>query len=500
LGVVYSVAFSADGKRLVGGSNNSVMVWDEGKGQVVRTFRGDTSPGVSVVRLFIDLEIVTSLGFSADGKRIVATIANVGIRSWDAIKGHEVTPCTDPPPPDGQREAVSPDGKVRIWADRANVLARASPPRAGLAIEIVPLSKSSADKWGLPSKSQPQIAFVHAGGGGGGAKMGLQRDDVVLRINARDVLAWKQADNALRGLKTGASVEFVVLRAGKQLKLVGPNETQFPLSEEVPRLLALAANDPGVQTLVGYHYADGEGVAKSDAEAVKWFRKAADAGDALGQVSLGTRYQFGLGLPKDEDQALKWYRKAAEQEYANAQYRIGGMYYDGLGVAKDYQEAMKWYRKAAEQDNAAAQTNIGGMYYNGQGVAQDYKEAMQWYKKAAERGYAVAQTNIGVMYYKGQGVAQDYKEAMQWYKKAAEQGDAAVQNEIGSMYAKGQGVVKDHDEAMKWFKKAAEQGNAVAQFNIGQMYYNGQGVAKDYKEAIQWYKKAAEQGNAGAQV
>jgi WD40 repeat protein len=102
------VALSADGNRIVsGGSDGTVMVWDAGEGQVVRTLT--------------DIDKIRSVGFSGDGKRIVASSDKGRIRSWDAIKGQEVTPCTDPPPPDGQREAVSPDGKLRIWADGTNV-------------------------------------------------------------------------------------------------------------------------------------------------------------------------------------------------------------------------------------------------------------------------------------------------------------------------------------------------------------------------------------------
>lgn len=66
------------------------------------------------------------MSFSADGKRIVAKDEKGGIRSWDAIRGHEVIPCTDPPPPNGQREAVSPQGTLRIWADGTNVHAARS--------------------------------------------------------------------------------------------------------------------------------------------------------------------------------------------------------------------------------------------------------------------------------------------------------------------------------------------------------------------------------------
>lgn len=49
---------------------------------------------------------------------------------------------------------------------------------------------------------------------------------------------------------------------------------------------------------------------------------------------------------------MRWYRKAADQGDAFAQTGIGCLYHDGLGVPQDYAEAMRWYRKAADQGNA----------------------------------------------------------------------------------------------------------------------------------------------------
>ena len=48
-------------------------------------------------------------------------------------------------------------------------------------------------------------------------------------------------------------------------------------------------------------------------------------------------------------EAVKWYRKAAEQGNANAQKNLGVCYEKGLGVSKDQAEADKWFHKAAEQ-------------------------------------------------------------------------------------------------------------------------------------------------------
>ena len=53
-------------------------------------------------------------------------------------------------------------------------------------------------------------------------------------------------------------------------------------------------------------------------------------------------------------EAAKWYRKAAEQGDADAQFLLGVMYHEGHGVERSDAEAAKWWRRAAEQgdDNA----------------------------------------------------------------------------------------------------------------------------------------------------
>jgi hypothetical protein len=69
---------------------------------------------------------------------------------------------------------------------------------------------------------------------------------------------------------------------------------------------------------------------------------------------LGLAYAHGDGVAKDEAEGVRWYRKAAEQGYAEAQSNLGGAYATGKGVSKDEAEGVKWYRKAAEQGHAHA--------------------------------------------------------------------------------------------------------------------------------------------------
>jgi hypothetical protein len=69
---------------------------------------------------------------------------------------------------------------------------------------------------------------------------------------------------------------------------------------------------------------------------------------------LGGCYEKGQGVAKDETEAVKWYRKAAEQNDPDAQYNLGLCYTKGQGVTEDYVEASAWLLLAVWQGVEAA--------------------------------------------------------------------------------------------------------------------------------------------------
>lgn len=90
------------------------------------------------------------------------------------------------------------------------------------------------------------------------------------------------------------------------------------------------------------------------------------------QQSLSTSEMFERGNAEYEignySEAVTWYRKAAEQGNADSQNALGSSYYYGYGVSKDYSEAIRWFRKAAEQGYMDAQYNLAVMYDKGEGI------------------------------------------------------------------------------------------------------------------------------------
>ena len=72
---------------------------------------------------------------------------------------------------------------------------------------------------------------------------------------------------------------------------------------------------------------------------------------------------------KDYQEAMKWYQKPADLGDAVAMNTTGYMYQYGLGVQKDYQEAMKWYQKSSDLGNNYGILNLK---YTVQTVPSDY--------------------------------------------------------------------------------------------------------------------------------
>ena len=87
---------------------------------------------------------------------------------------------------------------------------------------------------------------------------------------------------------------------------------------------------------------------------------------SLSGLSCGAR---GLGVSQDMAEAVTWYRKAADQGHAGAQYYLGIAYHKGQGVPADQIEAYKWlslaiatYPPTNTEDLALATKHLNGVY------------------------------------------------------------------------------------------------------------------------------------------
>jgi hypothetical protein len=69
-------------------------------------------------------------------------------------------------------------------------------------------------------------------------------------------------------------------------------------------------------------YEQGRGVPQDDAEAVKWYQKAAEQNDPLAQTNLGAMYLTGRGVPRDEWRASGLFSVAGHNGCEQAQINL----------------------------------------------------------------------------------------------------------------------------------------------------------------------------------
>jgi TPR repeat protein len=128
--------------------------------------------------------------------------------------------------------------------------------------------------------------------------------------------------------------------------------------------------------------------------AVRLLEPLAQAGHAVAQLCLGLLHYHGHGVRENDAQALKWFERAARQGLADAQFQVGNMYAYGLADpgngADPSRIAAQWYFEAARQGHADAQYSLGILFFTGTGVQQNTDEAARWIAKAAAQGHADA--------------------------------------------------------------------------------------------------------------
>jgi TPR repeat protein len=101
-------------------------------------------------------------------------------------------------------------------------------------------------------------------------------------------------------------------------------------------------------------------------------RSQADQGYVYAQYNLGVMYDKAQGVPQNYAEALKWYRLAADQGYVY-----------GQGGPQDFVRAHMWFNLSAAQGNqdaARSRDDIATLMTPAQ-IAEAQKLAREWQPK-----------------------------------------------------------------------------------------------------------------------
>ena len=137
------------------------------------------------------------------------------------------------------------------------------------------------------------------------------------------------------------------------------------------------------------------------------------------------KWSWGM-VEHDFSEALYWFKRSADRGNAASQYEMGLANEKGNGISKNESEAARWYKISADRGNAPANLSLGILYEKGRGVPLSLPKAADCYRKAGGAGHALAGYNLGKMYEEGRGVQKDLGEALFWYEKAGKLGNAAA--------------------------------------------------------------------------
>lgn len=177
-------------------------------------------------------------------------------------------------------------------------------------------------------------------------------------------------------------------------------------------------------------------LALGSAKAVDLLIEAGEAGEGLAWEELGKIYRDVAACSYEEthtpdresfDLAVKFYRRAIDAGFIRAWCNIGDLYVDqDLGLV-DEMKALHYYEKGAEEGNDGCQVRMGDIYRKGGCVIRDLQTAFDAYQAAYQDAFdedgqlgdsyygLVAYAHMGEMYERGELGEKDPDKAMEIY-------------------------------------------------------------------------------------
>lgn len=227
----------------------------------------------------------------------------------------------------------------------------------------------------------------------------------------------------------------------------------------------------------------------NEAQAMRWFEQAAQAGRPAAQWMLGRHY-FDAGEVRDTTRGLELIRAAAEQGLAPAQGFLGWLYFDGASVERDPKEAFAWVSAAARQEDLHALRLLSSFYSSGLVVKQDFKMAQRLLLRAAELGdpYSAVSTYFSLMY--GPAESRDPRRAMHFVTKAAQANDVRAAYALAREYLRGVSVPHNPAAAVQWLQRSADGGYVLASLWLSELHFKGVGVTQNLAKAEQLLTEA----------
>ena len=176
--------------------------------------------------------------------------------------------------------------------------------------------------------------------------------------------------------------------------------------------------DPVVDYYLGRMNLYGYGELKNNLQAIRYFKRAADRGHLFAARFMG---RYALNIEQDPAQALVWFKKAADANDLPSQMYCVAAYRNGFGTAKNLDLAQRYTIAAAKNGHALAQYALAESFLNSK-QAQNKKLGLSWLEKAVEKDNPAAMFLLGKLYLEGRIVQKNELKGNELIKIAQEKG------------------------------------------------------------------------------
>jgi TPR repeat protein len=372
------------------------------------------------------------------------------------------------PPPAPPPQPPQPQGRLVKLAVRVGSQPR-EPDKGWLGVQLDALELPLALSLGLTNANG--VLLLEPVASGPAAQAGVRFGDILIGLNGHPVTQVSETRQRLAALTPGTDVELELWRTADGGDFL---QTLRRLGE---------GGNAHIMYRLGRFYASGTGVARDDAEAVRWYRMGASAGNLNATTALATALIEGRGAPKDEQEGLRLLRTAAEKDNHEALDQLGLILAQGKLIAKDTAEAIRLLTKAAEGGHVPSMLDLAFVYNTADAGFADPAKAAFWYRRAADLGSSAGMVNLGFMHQQGKGVERNDITAVALYRKAAAEGNSTGIHNLAAMLDSGRGVArKDPEQAADLMLRALEMRN---EFSYKQMTQNAHAWSPEFRRALQ---------------
>lgn len=151
---------------------------------------------------------------------------------------------------------------------------------------------------------------------------------------------------------------------------------------------------PVALSVLGMAYFDGDGVERNVETAKDWWLKAAAKNEDGAFYNLAVVYNR---IDRNYPEAVKWLRRAIDAGNVDAMKDLARLTAQGNGVPKDIKESVNLMRRAAIAGDQGARQLMVEYYVNGTGVTADPVRAQAWALIAERKGDGISPEGRGVL-------------------------------------------------------------------------------------------------------